>query len=132
MPITQIKIQPVEWVKEKTSRTAEGYQFYLTISDVPDPMWIDVFEQESKALRINAYIHIPLDFEHDKFYAVVTGNPSSFETYLYPKLKEAMQLANDRYNQEVEEHSQRRNQRQTNQAQEDRALAELKNKFKAN
>jgi len=126
-------VRMTEWDKDKTCRLGTRYQFWLKLSERPDPDWQHCFREicdrmdSQQAFR--ADLMVPL-IERDQSYARVLGDPREFEGLLYPRLKEAVRRANEMFDEEKEAERRRGLQMGARRAEDERIIAELKTRFR--
>jgi hypothetical protein len=122
-----------EWDKDKTCRLGTGYQFWLKLSERPDADWQHCFREICDRMDaqqpFRADLMIPY-VESDPCYARVLGNPREFESRLFPRLKEAVRLTNELFDEHKEEEKHRGLQTTTKRAEDEQILAELKMRFR--
>jgi hypothetical protein len=128
----KVNIRLTEWDKDKTCRLGTGYQFWLKLSERPDPDWQYCFretcDQTNTQQPFRADLMIPF-IERDQSYARVLGDPREFERLLYPRLKEVVGRANEMFDQKGEE-KRRGLQMTAKRAEDERIIAELKKRFR--
>jgi hypothetical protein len=129
----KINVRLTEWDKDKTCRMGTGYQFWLKLSERPDPDWRHCFQetcyQMDKQRPFRADLMIPL-VERDQSYARVLGDPREFESLLYPRLREAVGRANEMFDQKKGEEKRRGLQMTAKRAEDERIIVELKTRFR--
>jgi hypothetical protein len=127
-------IRLTEWDKDKTCRLGTGYQFWLKLSERPDTDWQHCFQEicdwMDSQQPFRADVMVPY-VESDPSYARVLGDPREFEKLLYPRLKEAVRRANELFDEKKAEEQRRGLQLAARRAEDERIIAELKTRFKA-
>jgi len=126
-------VRMTEWDKDKTCRLGTRYQFWLKLSERPDPDWQHCFREicDRMATQQPFWADLMVPFiERDPSYARVLGDPREFEGVLYPRLKEAIRRANEMFDEEKEGERRRALQIGAKRAEDERIIAELKTKFR--
>ena len=126
-------VRMTEWDKDKTCRLGTRYQFWLKLSERPDPDWQHCFREvcDQMAMRGPFWADLMVPYiERDQCYARVLGDPREFESVLYPRLKEAVQRANKMFDVQKEEEMRRSQQLAAKRAEDGRVIAQLKTTFK--
>ncbi|MGA9450562.1 MAG: hypothetical protein WBW41_04360 [Verrucomicrobiia bacterium] len=125
-------VRMTEWDKDKTCRLGTRYQFWLKLSERPDPDWQHCFREICDRMATQqpfwADLMIPLT-EREQSYARVLGDPREFEGVLYPRLREALRRANEMFDEQKEEERRKGLQLAAKRAEDGRIIAELKTKF---
>ena len=133
MNARRANVRLTEWDTDKTCRLGTGYQFWLKLSERPDLDWQHCFretcEQMDMQQPFRADLMIPV-IERDQSYARVLGDPREFENRLYPRLKEAVRRANERFDDHKEEERNKGSQMTDKRAEDERIIAELKARFR--
>jgi hypothetical protein len=126
-------VRITEWDKDKTCRLGWRYQFWLKLSERPEPDWQHCFRQvcDLMATQQQLWADLMVPFiEGDPSYARVLGDPREFEGVLYPRLKEAVRRANEMFDAEKEGERRRSLQQSAKRAEDERVIAELKTRFR--
>jgi hypothetical protein len=126
-------VRLTEWDKDKTCRLGTRYQFWLKLSERPEPDWQHCFRETCDRMdsqqAFRADLMIPL-MERDQSYARVLGDPREFESLLYPRLREALRRANEMFDDQREEERRRGLHTTAKRAEDERIIADLKTRFR--
>lgn len=122
-----------EWDKEKTGRMGTGYRFWLKLSRRPDTDWQHFFRAACEELAgkhpFKADLAVPF-IEGGPCYARVVGDPREFEDVLFPQLKQAVERANELFNEQQEQAELKDSQKAVKRTEDEQVIEDLKKRFK--
>jgi hypothetical protein len=123
-------IRLTEWDREKDVLTPVGYEFRFNLSESPDPIWQECFDETSRrasAHLMNVSLRVP--GEKGRAQAVVFGKPTELEDRLYPMLKNIVDETNRLFDERCEAQRVQHQKQEAARLSDEKALSDLKKRF---